>query len=491
MAHSGLGRGALFIPLAKVWFIIASFAINFGLPNLLDPDGVGDYGVVNRLIGVINMLMITGTIQAVAKFVAEDPTRSVAFRRWALRAQLLFAGTVSVILFFAAGWIAGLFNDPGLTPYFRIVAWIPLFYGLYAVQIGLFNGLKDFFSQAAFDIAYATLRAGGILAAAALGLGVGGVFGAFTAAALVILVVAMIVGRPGKGTRSGAASGAGMGVTPGEVVRFAVPVMSLVLVSQWLLSFDLFWLKALLPPEVSSFESGAYFGMLNLALVPYMLVLSVNFIVFPLVSRSTFENDADTTKEYIRQSLRIAFLVALVMEAVLIASPEAAVGMVYPSKPEYQEYASALRILAPGYVALCVFGISTAIVNAAGRPGLSFAAALAALSLQGLLCWTLIPHLGMTGAAWASTVAFAVGMKALALYLVRRWGTWLTPLTVVRGLVAAAAAVAFGVWLPWTGILFLLEALLSASIFAGVAWILGEIGAADVERFMRLAGRSV
>ncbi len=65
------GRGALFIPLAKLWFIAVSFALNFGLPNLLRSEEVGDYGIVNRLISLINMVFITGTIQTVAKFVSE------------------------------------------------------------------------------------------------------------------------------------------------------------------------------------------------------------------------------------------------------------------------------------------------------------------------------------------------------------------------------------------------------------------------------------
>lgn len=481
MADGDLGRGALFIPLAKVWFVITSFAINFGLPNLLSADGVGDYGVVNRVVGLVNMVMIAGTIQAVAKFVAEDPSRAGGLRRWALRAQVGFAGTASVALFFMAGPLAGVFNDPELARYFRIVAWIPLFYGLYAVQIGLFNGRKDFRSQAAFDVAYATLRASGILGAAALGYGVAGVFGAFAVAAALIMTVALFGGR---NTKPGP-----MGVAGREVVAFAAPVMALVLVSQWLLSFDLFWLKALLPEAVSSFEAGAYFSMLNLALVPYMLVLSVNFIVFPLVSRSTFDQDGAATRTYIRQSLRVAFLLTLAMEVVLLASPEHAVGMVYPSKPEYMELAGALRVLAPGYVALCLFGISTAIVNGAGRPLVSFAAALVALTLQGALCWALIPGRGMLGAAWASSIAFCVGAALLGAYQFRSWGAWLPGSTVLRGAVAALVSLAFGLWAQWTGILFFAEALVSATLFVAALWLLRELGPEDLRHLARLAGR--
>jgi len=265
--------------------------------------------------------------------------------------------------------------------------------------------------------------------------------------------------------------------------------MALVLVSQWLLSFDLFWLKALLPESVSSFESGAYFSMLNLALVPYMLVLSVNFIVFPLVSRSTFDEDVAATQTYIRQSLRVAFLVTVAMEVVLLASPEHAVGMVYPSKPEYMELAGALRVLAPGYLALCLFGISTAIINGAGRPLVSFGAGLVALTLQGVLCWVLIPRQGMQGAALSSAIAFLVGAALLGIYQYRRWGAWLPWKTMVRGAAAGVVCLGFGMWAQWTGVLFLAEAILSAALFVAALWVLGELGQEDLRHLGRLAGR--
>jgi len=505
-----LGRGAIFIPLAKLWFVFVSFLINFGLPNLLDADGVGDYGVVNRFVSLINMVMIAGTIQSVSKFISEDPTRISAMRRWALRAQAIFATSVSILYFLFAAPLANLLNDPGLTNYFRISAVIPLFYAFYAVHIGVFNGSKDFLKQAAFDVGYAALRAVGILSAAALGYGVGGVFVAFAAAAAVIMFLSSLVDRDGR--EAGAVDAPAtldahpttdarptldvrptvderptLGVNTRDVTRFALPVMALVLVTQWLLSFDLFWVKALSPDAESSLLSGAYFAMLNLALVPYMLVLSINFIVFPLISRSTFDEDADTTRGYIRQSLRIALLTALMLEIVVFASPEAALGMVYPTKPEYLEYAGALRLLAPGYVCLCVLGVMTALLNGAGRPLVSLLGGALTLTLQGVLCYAWVRTDGLAGAATASSVAFAIGTGLVALYVLRRYGAWIAPWTLVRSGIAAASGIAVGSWLEWTGPLFLAEAAVTAVVFLVALVILREIDRRDLDHLMTLA----
>ncbi len=479
-----LGRGAILLPVAKVWFVFASFLINFGLPNLLNTDEVGDYGVVNRLVSLINMVMITGTIQSVSKFISEDPTRTTAMRRWAVRAQALFATTVSALYFAFAGPLANLLNDPGLAMYIRISAAIPLCYAFYAVHVGVFNGTKDFLKQAAFDIGYAALRATGILGAAALGYGVGGVFVAFGSAAAVILVLSTLADR---GTPSGAPDQRPkLDVTLKQVTGFALPVMGLVLVTQWLLSFDLFLVKALVPQDQSSLLSGAYFSMLNLALVPYMLVLSINFIVFPLISKSTFDDDSETTRGYIRQSLRIALLTALTMEIVIVGSPEAALGMVYPTKPEYLEYAGALQILGLGYVCLCVLGVMTAVLNGAGRPLVSLAGGTVTLVLQGIGCFVLIRSEGLVGAAIATSVSFAVGTALLAFYLLRRYGAWIAPATLVRSLLAAGVGVAIGRTLDWTGAMFLAEAIVTAVGFFVALVLLREINRQDMDRMLSL-----
>ncbi|MFT6400314.1 MAG: O-antigen/teichoic acid export membrane protein, partial [Bradymonadia bacterium] len=251
--EQGLSRQALFIPLAKVWFILCSFALQVLLPNLLEADQYGDYGIVNRGISVINMIMVTGSIQSVSKFVSEDPSAARSIRRAALRVQVFFGGGLALAYFLAAPMIANGFNDPSLTGFIRISALIPACYAFYAVYIGTLNGLRRFKPQGLFDMAYATMKSGGILAAAALGYGVNGVFTAFAGAAGVILLLAVIHGRTVTGKSD----------TPFPAKRlmfFAAPVVAFVGVNQFLLSADLFVAKSLMDPEISAQLSGAYFG---------------------------------------------------------------------------------------------------------------------------------------------------------------------------------------------------------------------------------------
>ena len=478
----GLSRQALFIPLAKVWFIICSFAMQVLLPNLLEADEYGDFGVVNRGISVINMIMVTGSIQAVSKFVSEDTSSARAVRRAALRVQVLFGGGLALAYFLMAPVIAAGFRDPSLTGFIRISAAVPACYAFYAVFIGTLNGLRRFRAQGLFDMAYATMRCGGILGAAYLGFGVGGVFVAFASAAAVILVIAAIHGRTVDGVVDEPFQAR-------RLIAFATPVVAFVGVNQLLLSADLFIAKRLLPVEVSAELAGAYVGMLNLAMLPYMLVVSVNFIVFPLISRSTFIEDAEATRTYIRQSLRITLLLTLLAESVPFGSPQQALGFLYWTKPEFGAYPGAMMLLAVGYTAFTLFSVTTTMINGSGRPSVSLIGGACVLAGQVALALFLIPKMGLDGAALATAISFTLGVVAFGFYLFRSHGTFLPAATVVRGVVAACASYGVGQALNMGGFAFLGEAIVCAVAFVAALIATGELGRADLDRVLGIIKR--
>ena len=58
----------------------------------------------------------------------------------------------------------------------------------------------------------------------------------------------------------------------------------------------------------------------------------VTFVIFPLVSRSTFADDREATRAYVTQTMRYALILAAAMGIVLAARPAALFGVIY--KPE-------------------------------------------------------------------------------------------------------------------------------------------------------------
>ncbi|MEY3012746.1 MAG: hypothetical protein RIT45_1481 [Pseudomonadota bacterium] len=481
-AHEPGVGGALWIPLAKVWFVLTSFVVHFGLPNLLDSDDVGDYGVVNRAVSLVNMVMTTGAVQSVARFVAADPSRTAAVRRTALRFTGALGLVVAVVWALAAPLLAGWLRDSSLAPLFRITAPIPLAYGLYAVFVGVLNGRRRFRAQGLLDMTYATLRSGGIVGAAALGFHAIGSLTAFTIAALTIAVLA--------GLHGWRTTPQGPGHFPTrELLGFAAPVVAFVLVSNLALSADLFWVKRMAPEADAKLWTGAYFAILNLGLVPYMLVVSINFIVFPLISRATFSGDAEAAARYVRNSLRLGLLLALSVEVAFAASPEGVLSFVYKSKPEWLPLAGVMTPLAAGYVALTLFHISTAMLNAAGRPRVSLLLAVVLVGLQSAGVWALLPRYGLMGAAIGTTVAFLLGTGLTAALTQRALGAWLPVSSLMRALLAAAAAFALGHVLELRGLLFVVEAAACFFAFWIALLLTGEVSATDREALLGLVRR--
>ena len=93
----GAGRGFIYIAFAKLYFMVAGYAIYFTLPRLLgSPEAWGDYGVVIGLVSVIDNVIVTGTIQGVSRFTAQDDRLALAVRRTGLIVLAMLGGGIAL-----------------------------------------------------------------------------------------------------------------------------------------------------------------------------------------------------------------------------------------------------------------------------------------------------------------------------------------------------------------------------------------------------------
>ena len=131
------GRGVVYIAGAKFYFMFASYAVAFGLPLLFgSAELYGRFGVVNRVVSVLNMVMIGGTIQAVSRFVSADPGRAGAVTWLAVRLQVVLGLGVAGLYALAAPLIAGWLGDESLAGLLRLSAVIVACYAVYAAVVG-------------------------------------------------------------------------------------------------------------------------------------------------------------------------------------------------------------------------------------------------------------------------------------------------------------------------------------------------------------------
>ena len=531
------GRGVLYIAFAKFYFMVSGAVLELSLPSALGATVYGAYRVVNSLVSPLNNVLITGTIQSVSRFSSQRPETAGAVQRAGLRMQL-FIGLVLAILFAAlAPVIAHFFHDASKTGPIMLAAVIVGAYSFYAVFVGTANGRREFHKQAVLDITSATLRVGGMLTLVMLGFGLYGAIGAWAAAAVLILGIStVVVGTPrrlddrphipntlvGSFSTELPANRRSPSANPdlvqpvrplatffGNVATYLI-LLNLIMVADQLLLKRLAaeWfahhghealaaLRSYMPHgALAAFTSvdparaadgqvGHYGAVQQLARLSYQLIIAGNFVIFPLISRTTFENDRETTSRYIRTSFRYSTIFATAIAVVLASNPTHILAVPFP--PDFAAAGGpALVALALGNVAFSLVAITGTILNGAGktRHAILLAAAVLAVAAVGNLI--VIPRFVpgralLTACASATAGAMLLGAAVGGILLRRTLGGFLPLASLVRVALSAGVAIALGRLLDLSGTLMTLAGAAAVGlVFVVMLVVTGELGRADL-----------
>jgi O-antigen/teichoic acid export membrane protein len=506
---TGAGRGVIYIAFAKFYFMFAGLFVTLRLPSILSNAAWGSYSFVNSLVSPVNSVLVTGSIQAVSKFAAAEPEKARRVQQAGFRMHVRIGLVVALAFIAAAPLVSWAFLDTSKTAPLMLAGLIVGGNAFYAVFVGTANGLRQFHKQAGLDITFATLRTIGLVGMATAGLGVVGVVGGWVAAVGAIVMIATVwVGLPGKP--------AGEPIPVAPMIRFFLGVAVYLALFNMLMFVDTWLIKRLTTeyfashtaelraavdqvvpwaPAVSGYapqpsvladvQVGYYAAVQNLARLSYQAIIAATFVVFPLVSRSTFTDDRDTTRRYVAVTMRYSLMFAMAIAVVLAANPTELLAVVYPA--DYARHGgAALALLALGNVAFSVFAIAGTILNGAGLSRLAIATAAVTLVLATTANAIIIPHAVASGrvleaAAAVTGGSMLVGAIVGGLLLWRRLGAFLPILSVVRVGVATAAAIAVGRALPLHGkLMTLAESAVVGLTFLVVLVVTRELGARDL-----------
>ena len=496
----GAGRGLLFITAAKLWFLIAGYVIQFGLPRALgSPEKYGLYVLVMNVVSPLNNVLVTATIQGVSKFCSETEGRVPAVTRAALRMQTLLGGGTALVFFLIAPLLAWFEHDPAIVGLLRLASGVVLAYSFYAVFVGAANGARHFHKQAALDIGYATLRASLVVGGALLLHSALGAIAGFVAASTSILVIAVLLVGVGEKPAQP--------FPPRELARFFAGLAVYLLIVNLLMFVDGLLLNRLVAEhalasgvgehaaaQAANAQEGFYGAAQNVARIPYQLILAVSFVIFPLVSRSTFEKDAEKTKRYVAATVRYSLLVVVGMAVALGSRPTAIMRLFY--KPEYAVGAHAAALLLAGYVCFSLFTIAGTIINSSGRTRPTMVIGAATLAVATGANWLAIGWALEHGrdpllwAACATTASMGFGMLLFGAYLQKLFGAFLSPVSVLRTALCAVLAMGLGRIWPHTGFLGgKIGAVFSAAAcglaFLTAAVAIGELRPREILRLRR------
>ena len=514
-ARTGAGRGVLYIAFAKFYFMFAGLLIQVRLPAILSRASFGSYSLVANIASLVNNVLVTGTIQSVSRFAAQEPGKARRVQDAGLRMHVRLGLVIAVGFIAAAPLVAWLLHDMTKTAPLMLAGLIVGGYSFYAVFVGTANGLHQFHKQAGLDMTFATLRVVGLLGMAAAGFGVVGVIGGWVAAVGVILCAAIVwVGLPGHG--GAIAPAERLPVRP--LIQFFAGVALYLVLFNALMFIDSILIKRLTteyyaahagaldgalaralpwaahatgyrvdPSVLADIQNGYYAAVQNLARLPYQAIIAATFVVFPLVSRSTFTEDRETTRRYVEVTTRYSLIFAMAIAVVMAANPSDILGLVYA--PDYAQLGGpALGALALGNVAFSIFAIAGTILNGAGKTAPAIVTAAVTLGLAAVGNAIAIPLAAEHGdvlhvAALVTSAAMTLGAIASGWVLHRRFGAFLPIASIVRIAIATGGALAVGrfVHLGSSKLMTLVEAVAVGATFVVVLVVTRELGRRDLD----------
>jgi O-antigen/teichoic acid export membrane protein len=509
---TGAGRGVLYIAFAKFYFMFAGMVVQFRLPAILTRSAFGSYSILASVTSFVNNVLVTGTIQAVSRFSAHNPGRERAVQHAGLRMHVRLGLPVAVVFIAVAPLVSHfLLLDDSKTAPLMLAGLIVGGNAFYAVFVGTANGLHQFHKQAGLDVTFATIRSIGLLGMAMAGLGVIGVIGGWAAAVGVILCASIVwVGMP----RLAHGGGEKLPVKP-LLQYFASVALYLTLFNALMFADGILikrfttvyfqdharelaaslenlpWVTRVTgyaadPSVLADIQNAYYAAVQNIARLSYQAIIAVTFVVFPLVSRSTFSEDNATTKRYIAVTSRYSLIFAMMIAVVMAANPADVLGLIYAR--DYVEMGtSAVLPLAFGNVAFSVLAINGTILNSAGYTRAAIAIAATTLGLAVVANAIAIPMfvddgLVLPAAATVTGAAMVFGAIASGAVLYKKLGAFLPLASLVRIAIATGVALVVGRFVPLHGkLMTLVEACVVGATFLVVLIATRELGKRDLE----------
>jgi stage V sporulation protein B len=495
------GRGGLALAVAKAYFIVAGIAQQLLLPRVLGLDGYGALSSVLSVASITSNPVVTTSIQGVSRAVAQAPDedRPATVRR-VFSVHAIVALLSSVALFALVPTIGDFMRAPHIVADLRLVSIVLLFYGLYSPLIGVLNGNRRFVAQASFDVVAATLRTAALVAGGyaltASGRGVTGSISGFALVTAVMFVAAAFVVGFGRRGPGGPAAGRHWG--------FIAPLLLGQVLLNLLLQADLTLLRRFageaavargLAPTAADPLVGAYRATQLFSFLPYQLLVSVTFILFPMVAAVHRRGDRAALAAYVKTGVRIALLVTGLVVSVTSGLSGSMLRLVY-TQPEIATLgAQSMQVLTLGFGAFASLGVLTAVLNSLGREKASAAMTAFAFVLIVVLSFALVSGAPFGEAilyrtAVSTSAGLVVATLGAAALVHRTAGAVVAPLTLARVLAALAAAVALARLLPAGGrLVTIVQALLVMAVYVASLAILREVGARDAATLRQIIGR--
>jgi stage V sporulation protein B len=459
LSNTRVREGTIWLLGAQGIFILSSYGMHIYLGRSLGPAEYGLYGVALYATNMIRTFVQSGVPMAVTRYVSADPAQSETIYRSGFRLQLGLSIAVSLLFFIGATPLARLLGDEKLVDLFHLAAPITLFLGLFFLIFQYYNGLKSYRKQAVLLTGSYILRAG-LAILLAIKYGVRGAVAGMVLAAIISWVWAA------AGRHKSVATGV---FSPAVLVNFSTPLILAAVAQALLTDIDIMFVKRWLPGDANA---GWYTSAKALAQITPFAFYALSSALYPAVSAAQSSGDQKLLKRYVEQSNRLLLLIGVPITVLGFLYSKEIMGLVYGQ--QYLTGAAALRWLILSFSLLSFFIIHKTIITGCGYPRLAGFLTLLMLPVCVTLQWVLIPQLGLTGAALATTLTFAVGVLGTLGVIYSQHKSGFDLISTIRIMTGGVVVLAAGLILAQFELSVILKLTLLLLVYLGILRITGE-----------------
>lgn len=498
-------RGGLALAAGKLYFLVSGLAQQILLSAVLGLGGYGAYSTAQSVASISYNPLVQAGIQGVSRSVAgATGERAEQIQRrllWVHAGASFFA---AVCFFFLSGPLSLWLGAPHIASGLRLLSSILFLYGIYAAMIGVLNGHRRFLGQAGLDVLAATLRTVGLVVGAYLATRAFGtsaeksgelVFGTvlgFAGAGVLILAVAAKMTGLGKG---------GGDVPPfSDYARMVIPILGGQILLNVLFQADALLLRkfaadaaaqAHLAPAAADTYVGAYRAAQLFCFLPFQLLTSLSFVLFPLLARARSEGKSEDIAALVERGLRLSLVIGGLVICTLVTVPKGLLTLVFKAEAA-RIGADSMLVLAVGLGFFAVLGVITTAMNSLGAERQSLLLILIAVLCVSGLCFfvartdELSPEL-LTRVAAATSLGMIITTFIAAFRLKRVTGAVLPVLTLVRTLGAVGlCGLGLGPFFQGGHLSTVLGAMSAAFVYLAVLVLTRELKRSDLNEVLGL-----
>lgn len=493
-----LARSAIWVAISEIIFNLSGFIIHSVVGRILGPADYGRYGLVVTLTTMVIILIGNGIPTAMSKYISEiydtNPRLVGVIKRQTIILQSILIGAITIIFFISAPLLAKILGDSTLTKLFRISTLIIPLFAAASFYFSYYTGLHKFNIQSFLKISRSTFRIIYIIGFAYF-FGIKGAISGYIAAPASIFLLALFIDKfkvspklnqshpeYSEGSRdSSATSQNDTNFNWRKLVDYAWQIVVFFLAYELLISIDLYLVKGILRDD---YQTGIYNTSLTIGRIPYYVFYALTVILFPVISKSTSENNYKKTAEIINQSLRLMLIFLIPMIILMSIYSRPLIKIFYSNR--YIDAAYPMSILVWGVGFLTIFYVFCFVMSGAGKVKKPMIISIIGLVLNTILNYILIKKYRITGSAIATSITSAVITFVMLYCIWKDFGVKIKLASFLKvtsaGVIMYLASMLFNhgefISVLWSVILF--------AFYLIILYILKEVKQKDLEVFWEL-----